>query len=128
MDEEAFLRAISATPDDDAPRLVYADWLDEHSDPRAEVVRLQVRLRQLSTSDPTYMELANRQQELRVGCPPYWLARLDPPVWCIVGNIVDERPAAHGGVARGTRLLRPNAKVYLAGLRHAWAILDQDRG
>lgn len=128
MDEEAFLRAISAAPDDDAPRLVYADWLDERNDPRAEVVRLQVRLRRLSPSDPTHAELTNRHQELRVDCAPYWLARLDPPVWCIVGNIVEERPAAQGGIARGTRLLRPNAKVYLASLRNAWAFLDQDRG
>ena len=29
-DREALLRAILATPDDDAPRLVYADWLEEH--------------------------------------------------------------------------------------------------
>jgi uncharacterized protein (TIGR02996 family) len=34
LDErEAFLRAIFDTPDDDTPRLVYADWLDEHGDP-----------------------------------------------------------------------------------------------
>lgn len=25
-----FLRAILAAPDDDAPRLIYADWLDEN--------------------------------------------------------------------------------------------------
>jgi uncharacterized protein (TIGR02996 family) len=28
-DEKAFLNAIAAAPDDEAPRLVYADWLDE---------------------------------------------------------------------------------------------------
>lgn len=27
----AFLRAIRSTPDDDLPRLVYADWLEEHA-------------------------------------------------------------------------------------------------
>jgi uncharacterized protein (TIGR02996 family) len=35
-DDEAFVRAIVAAPADDAPRLVYADWLDE---------RLRVRAR-----------------------------------------------------------------------------------
>jgi len=40
FDEDAFLRAIVAAPDDCAPRLVYADWLDERSDPRAEFLRL----------------------------------------------------------------------------------------
>ena len=28
----ALLRAIQDTPQDDAPRLIYADWLDEHGD------------------------------------------------------------------------------------------------
>lgn len=28
-DGDALLRAILAAPDDDAPRLVYADWLEE---------------------------------------------------------------------------------------------------
>src|SRR5262245_32529246 len=34
-DEAAFLRAILADPADDAPRLVYADWLDEQGTPEA---------------------------------------------------------------------------------------------
>ncbi len=38
----AFLAAIAARPDDDLPRLVFADWLDEHGHPdRAAFVRLQ---------------------------------------------------------------------------------------
>src|SRR5690348_3164124 len=28
--DEAWLRAIADAPDDDAPRLAYADWLEEH--------------------------------------------------------------------------------------------------
>ena len=128
MDEEAFLRAISAAPDDAAPRLVYADWLDERGDPRAEFVRVQVRLRDLPPTDPSCANFRTRDRELRSVCPPYWLARLDPTVWCVVGNIVDERPAVNGGTARGTRLFRPNAKVYLAGVRNAWGILDPVRG
>ena len=51
MDEEHFLQAISASPDDNLVRLVYADWLDERGDPRAEFVRLQVELRQLPPDD-----------------------------------------------------------------------------
>jgi uncharacterized protein (TIGR02996 family) len=38
-DDAAFRNAILAAPDDDAPRLVYADWLEERGDPRAEFVR-----------------------------------------------------------------------------------------
>jgi uncharacterized protein (TIGR02996 family) len=40
--DEAFLQAIREAPDDDGPRLVYADWLDEHGQPnRAEFIRVQ---------------------------------------------------------------------------------------
>jgi uncharacterized protein (TIGR02996 family) len=41
-DRAAFLAAILDRPDDDLPRLVYADWLDEHGEPeRAEFIRTQ---------------------------------------------------------------------------------------
>src|SRR5262249_19777296 len=38
----ALLAAARAEPEDDAPRQVLADWLEEHGDPRAEVVRLSL--------------------------------------------------------------------------------------
>jgi uncharacterized protein (TIGR02996 family) len=42
--EDGFLQDILAHPDDDAPRLVFADWLDENGDPeRAEFIRVQIR-------------------------------------------------------------------------------------
>ncbi|MFO0825950.1 MAG: TIGR02996 domain-containing protein [Gemmataceae bacterium] len=42
-EREALLRAVCENPDDDTPRLVFADWLDEHDEPeRAEFIRLQV--------------------------------------------------------------------------------------
>ena len=38
--DDAFLQAILDAPDDDTPRLVYADWLEEHGQPdRAEFIR-----------------------------------------------------------------------------------------
>ena len=44
-DEAALLRTICATPADDLPRLVYADWLEENGrSERAEFIRLQVGL------------------------------------------------------------------------------------
>ncbi len=49
-DADGLLQEILEHPDDDAPRLVYADWFDEHGDPdRAKFIRLQIetaRLRQ----------------------------------------------------------------------------------
>ena len=44
-EREALLRAICDNPDDDTPRLVFADWLQEHGDEaRAEFIRVQVEL------------------------------------------------------------------------------------
>lgn len=44
-EREAFVRAIIAAPDDDLPRLVFADWLDEHGEGElAEFIRVQCRL------------------------------------------------------------------------------------
>ena len=46
--DDAFLQAILESPDDDTPRLAYADWLDEHGDPdRAEFLRVQGLLARL---------------------------------------------------------------------------------
>src|SRR5215212_7800179 len=42
---EPFLAAINANLDDDTPRLVFADWLQENGDePRAEFIRIQCEL------------------------------------------------------------------------------------
>jgi uncharacterized protein (TIGR02996 family) len=40
--EAAMLEAIVAAPDDDGPRLVYADWLSERRHPLGEFITLQV--------------------------------------------------------------------------------------
>lgn len=47
-DESALLAAVIADPADDAPRLVYADWLDDHGEEaRAEFIRTQIALARL---------------------------------------------------------------------------------
>jgi uncharacterized protein (TIGR02996 family) len=48
---EAFLRTICDHPDDDGPRLVYADWLDEQGDPLGEIIRLECERARLPLSD-----------------------------------------------------------------------------
>jgi len=48
-EREALLRAVCDNPDDDLPRLVFADWLEEHGEPeRAEFIRVQIRLSRLT--------------------------------------------------------------------------------
>ncbi len=43
-DAAALLAAALATPADDGPRLVYADWLTEQGDPRGEFIQIQCQL------------------------------------------------------------------------------------
>jgi uncharacterized protein (TIGR02996 family) len=62
------LAALVADPQAEAPRLVYADWLEDQGDPLAELVRIQVAL----TPDDdvrtqAQKELAQRQRELLAG-------------------------------------------------------------
>jgi uncharacterized protein (TIGR02996 family) len=67
-DRDALLRAIRAHPEEDTPRLMFADWLDEQGDEasrlRAEFVRLQCEIARLadddSDSQPLYEFLRDR--------------------------------------------------------------------
>jgi uncharacterized protein (TIGR02996 family) len=73
-DEAAFLEAIRAAPNDLAPRLVYADWLDDHSDPRGELIRIEEEMRTLPAFADRYWELKPRRNELRQGAHADWRA------------------------------------------------------
>jgi uncharacterized protein (TIGR02996 family) len=75
-DDAAFLRAITAAPDDAAPRLVYADWLDERGDPRGEFIRLQTAMDALPVSGEAYAARRPRREALRAEIDPAWLAAM----------------------------------------------------
>jgi uncharacterized protein (TIGR02996 family) len=62
--DDAFLKAIIDTPEDDTPRLVYADFLDERGDPRGEFIRVQCELARLPDDDPRRLELEARERGL----------------------------------------------------------------
>jgi uncharacterized protein (TIGR02996 family) len=60
-----FLEDIVAHPDEDAPRLIFADWLDENGDAdRAEFIRVQVERARLPEWDARQVRLRLREQEL----------------------------------------------------------------
>src|SRR5262249_3843859 len=75
-DQEALLQAIREAPEEDAPRLVYADWLEDHGDPdRAEFIRLQVE-RGHEPGEPHWRYLPPREQELLRKHQKAWLGPL----------------------------------------------------
>src|SRR3954447_24714388 len=42
-EEQGFLDAIRRSPDDEAARLIFADWLEERGDPLGEFIRLRAQ-------------------------------------------------------------------------------------
>ena len=63
--QDAFLAAIRDDPDDDAPRLVFADWLDDYGEPhRAELIRARCALADMRPKDPRREGPERREAEL----------------------------------------------------------------
>jgi uncharacterized protein (TIGR02996 family) len=72
MSEEAgFLEALAHTPDNNTTRLVYADWLADRGDPRAEFLRIDHRL---MSEQPAF--LRRRFIELQATLDPQWAMRV----------------------------------------------------
>jgi uncharacterized protein (TIGR02996 family) len=78
---ELLLRAVFDRPEDDAPRLAYADWLDDSGgEPeRAALIRVQCELARLPADDPRADELRRREVKLLRGRKLKWRAGL--PRW-----------------------------------------------
>jgi uncharacterized protein (TIGR02996 family) len=76
-DEAAFLSAIAEKPEDDTVRLVYADWLQERNDPRADYLRLEVRRHRLTKRQREKEDPSRNLEKLRKHATPDWLSRID---------------------------------------------------
>lgn len=64
-EDAALWRAVVADPHDDAPRLIFADWLEEHGHGnRAEFIRVQCRLATLDDDAPARSPLERRERQL----------------------------------------------------------------
>ncbi|MFO0929962.1 MAG: TIGR02996 domain-containing protein [Gemmataceae bacterium] len=75
--EDAFLASIVEHPDDDAPRLIFADWLDDHGNAdRAEFIRVQVESARVPPSSARGVTLLRREAELRQRGEDEWRTRL----------------------------------------------------
>src|SRR5262249_46940199 len=92
-DADAFLRAIIENPNDDGPRLVYADWLEESGNPRGEFIRVQCEKARIP---------------MPLGCQ--MLSTGHKPEWCDACRVMRREHA----------LLFDNTKAFLEGLPGDW--------
>lgn len=96
-EDEPFIRAILATPDDRTVRLVYADWLDDRGDPRAEYLRLQSRIVGMLPGSDERRAAREQLTALQHGFPSWWLAAM--------GFFAVPREPNRGRIEEAARLL-----------------------
>ena len=76
MSEADLIAAIVAAPEDDVPREVYADWLEERGDPRAEFVRAQLAMAKADPLSREYFEALGVAAPLERAHGDRWLKPL----------------------------------------------------
>jgi uncharacterized protein (TIGR02996 family) len=118
-DEAALFQAILAQPDDEGLRLVYADWLEERGDPRAEFIRVQCALAH-DPPEPRRAELQARELHL---LKKYWRIWNGPLHRALAGTPLSARAQYHRGLVTRWQYRRgfvENIIAPAAGLvRHA---------
>lgn len=132
MNPQRFLEEIARAPADDAPRLVYADWLTAQGDPRGEFISLQCALASQPPSPPSNAigfrvkkpndikreALRRRHDQLLGANRPSWSAGAD--VSFVRGFIEGLRASAGWVLEHGRTLfeVEPFAtQVHLAGVQ-----------
>lgn len=76
MTERALLRSILEQPDEDAARLMYADWLEERGDARGEFIRVQCELSRADVAEARRVELEVREWQLQAAHERDWVGPL----------------------------------------------------
>lgn len=109
LDIDDFIEGIIANPHDDSARMVFADFLEEQGDPRAEMIRLQYELAEMSPFDKRRDKLRKRELKLlkEHGC----FGKIPPEADLLksdgyVGGFVD------GIQITVTRFLRKQAEIF----------------
>jgi uncharacterized protein (TIGR02996 family) len=103
------LRTLLERPDDDAPRLVYADWLDENGEPdRAEFIRVQIYKGDLSYSWQYKVDKHGWRNHL--GCK--WVADL-----CLRH---EQRTGSWPGYSWGSSPSPTGPGLYKSGAEEVW--------
>jgi uncharacterized protein (TIGR02996 family) len=75
-EEQKLLREVAANPDNDAPRLVMADWYEEQGDRRGEFIRTQCEMEHLRWDDAQYIQLETTADDLIAKHRAKWVKQL----------------------------------------------------
>jgi uncharacterized protein (TIGR02996 family) len=110
---DAFLQDILAHPDDDTPRLIFADWLEEQGDAgnivRAEFIRVQCALAAAQLPEQQRAGLVRREQQLLGERAEEWARPIRRLVrfWNFHRGFIDEATMlAHTFLKHAGRLFR----------------------
>ena len=105
---DAFLGAVAEKPDDDGPRLVYADWLAENGDPdRAEFIRAQCELASPKLAKKRRDDLRVREREL---------LETHRQAWCKEFGVAVEDVSFERGMIAGVSARKKGEVVRTVGL------------
>jgi uncharacterized protein (TIGR02996 family) len=98
-----FWQDILARPQDDLPRLRYADWLSGRDQPLADFIRLQCHLAQEPACARRAMEMEAQQQELLADYSALWAGALvdHSSWWSYRRGFVDEISVTTHALATG---------------------------
>jgi uncharacterized protein (TIGR02996 family) len=113
VEEQAFVTAIANHPRDRLTRLVYADWLDERSDPRGEYLRLLCEVARPEESDGREQRVG-RLQQLRARFNDNWLASVQRGLGWRVLIEVNMRPLEERDYGQRYRFGAPASADQLA--------------
>ena len=84
--EEKLLAEVYANPDQDEARLVLADWYDEQSNPRGELIRRQCAMELLDWDDPQYVAHEDAVDRLIAKHRAKWVKQLPKLTGVTWGN------------------------------------------
>ncbi|HEY1550419.1 MAG TPA: TIGR02996 domain-containing protein [Kofleriaceae bacterium] len=121
-DEASLLAAIAADPDDDAPRLVYADWMLDRGDGFGEFIQADCKLAALADDAPESAAVAALSGKLLRKHEKAWLAPIRPFIrkWQWHRGLISELTCdaklfIEAAVAIAARA--PRARLDLTGLK-----------
>jgi uncharacterized protein (TIGR02996 family) len=108
---DAFMADIVANPDDDTPRLVYADWLEDNGDPeRAAFIRAQCRLAAMGRYELERYDLEGELDALLKKNARRWLK----PLAKITSNVEFRRGFPHRFALPAAKFVEKGEEVFSA--------------